>query len=151
MCGTAERKWCIAAARHGASSQTAGTMAGCKLPKIRTAGGTWSARSGFMNPDKPTRRDANQGEGDRVSARKYNQQVREFAQGGKVEPAALSAEAYVEHDPEDAARAERIARRGPLHARGAAGHASLTRSVVARLRPIVDRAVGKLRARLVRK
>jgi len=103
-----------------------------------------------MHPDKPTPRDANQGEGDRVSARKYNQQVREFAQGGKVEPAARSAEAYVEEHPREAARAERIAQRGPLHAHGSADELkSVSGSVVARLRHSVDRALGKLRARLV--
>jgi hypothetical protein len=102
-----------------------------------------------MNPDKPISRDANQGEGDRVSARKYNQQVREFAESGNVEPAARSAEAYVESNPREAARAERDAKRGPGSARSELS--AIGRGVVDRLRPIVDRAVGKLRARLNRK
>jgi hypothetical protein len=65
-----------------------------------------------MKPEKPTQ-DENQGEGDRVSARRYNQDLREFIAGGKVEPAAREAEAYVERAPSDAARAERTAKRGP--------------------------------------
>lgn len=65
-----------------------------------------------MKPDKPTQ-DGNQGEGDRRSARRYQRHVREFVAGGKVEPAARDAEAYVERAPEDAGRAEREARRGP--------------------------------------
>jgi hypothetical protein len=65
-----------------------------------------------MKPDKPTQ-DGNHGEGDRFSARRYNQHVREFVAGGKVEPSARDAEVYVERKPEDAERAERAASRGP--------------------------------------
>jgi hypothetical protein len=109
-----------------------------------------------MKPDKPTHRDANQGEGDRLSARHYNEQLRKFVDGGNVEPAARKAETYVEQMPEAAARAERTARRGPA-ARGSSARQSLdelvakARTVADRVRPIVDRAVGKLRARFVRK
>lgn len=105
-----------------------------------------------MNPEKPTPPDANQGEGDRVSSRHYNQQVREFVKGGKVEPAARRAEAYVEHEPGDAARAERAAKRGPHTSRVSIDElVAKGRTIVDRVRPIVDRAVGKLRARLARK
>jgi hypothetical protein len=103
-----------------------------------------------MNSDKPTQRGANQGEGDRVSARHYNQQLREFVEGGKVEPAAQGAESYVEHNPVEAARAERTARRGPRHGK-LDGLIAMGRSVVERGRPVVARAVGKLRARLLHK
>lgn len=65
-----------------------------------------------MKPDKPTQ-DAHQGEGDRISARRYGRRVREFVAGGKVEPSARDAEAYVERLPDAAARAERKTRRGP--------------------------------------
>jgi hypothetical protein len=65
-----------------------------------------------MKPDKPTQ-DGNQGEGDRISARRYQQHVHEFVAGGQVEPAARDAEAYVEQSPEDAGRAEHKAKRGP--------------------------------------
>lgn len=65
-----------------------------------------------MKPDKPTQ-DENQGEGDRTSARRYARHVREFVATGQVEPAARSADDYVERHPEAAARAEREARRGP--------------------------------------
>lgn len=104
-----------------------------------------------MKPEKPTQRDANQGEGDRVSARHYNEQLREFVHGGQVDPAARDAEAYVARTPVDAARAERTAKRGP-HASGMLEQlVARARTVAERVRPVVDRAVGKLRARLVRK
>jgi len=104
-----------------------------------------------MKPEKPTERDANHGEGNPIAARHYNDHLREFVAGGKVEPAARAAESYVERKPEEAARAERKAKRGP--------HTHVTldemvakgRTVVERVRPIVDRAVGKLRARFGRK
>ncbi len=105
-----------------------------------------------MKPENSKPGDANQGEGDRVSARHYNNQVRDFVADGKVEAAARDAEAYVATRPDEAARAERKARRGPrptwisldeLVAKG--------RTVLERARPIVDRAVGKLRTRLGRK
>lgn len=65
-----------------------------------------------MKLDKPTQ-DQNQGEGDRIAGRRYQRKVREFVAGGQVEPAARDAEHYVERAPEDAARAEAAARRGP--------------------------------------
>jgi len=105
-----------------------------------------------MKPDKPTTPDPNQGEGDRTAARRYDQHVREFVAGGKVEPAARDAESFVERRPDEAARAERKARRGPrptwvsldeLVAKG--------KTALDRLRPVVERAVGRLRAKLGRK
>jgi hypothetical protein len=59
------------------------------------------------------RKDPNQGEGDRISARRYDRHVRKFVRDGKVWPAAHEAEQFVEQDPRAAARAERTARRGP--------------------------------------
>lgn len=56
----------------------------------------------------------NQGEGDRVSARKYNQDLRSFVASGKVDDAARRAEDYVNAHPAEAARAEREAKRGPM-------------------------------------
>jgi hypothetical protein len=106
-----------------------------------------------MKPQDPTQHDDNQGEGDRRSARDYNEQLREFMDHGKVAPAAQEAKAYVERSPDDAARAEREARRGPAAAHGSrvtglveelAGKA---RTYAERARPIVARAIGKLRAR----
>jgi hypothetical protein len=104
-----------------------------------------------MKPDKPTPVDPNQGEGDRVAARHYNQQLRDFVTSGKVEPAAQNAEAYVAHNPADAARAERRARRGP--------HTRITldeliakgRTVIDRVRPLAERALARFRTRLARK
>jgi len=59
------------------------------------------------------RKDPNQGEGDRASARRYDAHVREFVAEGKVPGAAGEAKGYVEREPDDAARAERVAKRGP--------------------------------------
>ena len=59
--------------------------------------------------DEP--RDPNQGEGDRTSARVYNENVREFISRGKDDRAATDARDYVEHEPGDALRAEKAAQR----------------------------------------
>jgi len=100
-----------------------------------------------MKPDKPTQ-DGNQGEGDRISARRYGRHVREFVAGGKVEPSARDAEAYVERLPDDAQRAERKARRGPHPARVsldelvARGHTALDR-----MQALLHRAFDRFRRR----
>jgi hypothetical protein len=92
------------------------------------------------------------GEGDRVSARRYDKHVREFIAEGKVQDAAKDARAYVERDPHDAEKSERKAQRGPksrfvsldqLVAKG--------QSMIERVRPIVERATAKLRNRFSRK
>ena len=62
-----------------------------------------------MNTKEP-----NQGEGDRVSARRYNRDLRDFISEGRVEPVAREAERFVEAHPADAARAERKAKHGPV-------------------------------------
>jgi len=104
-----------------------------------------------MKPEKPTQHDANQGEGDRSAARHYGEQLREFVGAGKVVPAARAAEAYVEQHPVEAARAERTARRGPSTAQASLGDLITAGiAVVERARPIVERALGRLRARLGR-
>ena len=102
-----------------------------------------------MSQDK----DPNQGEGDRISARRYDRHVREFVAEGKVPDAANEARLFVERDPDEAAKAEQQAKRGPRGGRWssvdeivAKGH-----SVVERVRPMVARAVGKLRTRFGRK
>ena len=93
-----------------------------------------------------SQKDPNQGEGDRVSARRYDNHVRDFVADGKVEPAAGDARAYVEREPEDAAKAEAAGKRGPgagtVDAVIAKGH-----SLLGRVRPMVER----LRARFGRK
>lgn len=105
-----------------------------------------------MKPEKPTQHDANEGEGNRTSARHYNQQLREFVAGGKVEPAAHAAEAYVQQKPKEAARAEKEAQRGPHPTRVSLDEmVAKSRTVVDRVRPFVERALGRLRARLGRK
>jgi len=59
-------------------------------------------------------KDPNQGEGDRIAARRYNRDLREFISEGRVEPAARQAELYVEAHPDEATRAERKAKHGPM-------------------------------------
>jgi hypothetical protein len=83
------------------------------------------------------RKDPNQGEGDRTSARRYDEHVEGFIAEGKVESAAREAEEYVEREPKDAARAERTARRGPHGLRGT-------------VEQIVEEVVGKGRSLLER-
>jgi len=104
-----------------------------------------------MKPEKPTERDVNQGEGNRVAALHYNDQLREFVAAGKVEPAARAAESFVEHRPEEAARAEHKAKRGPHTHITLDEMMAKSRTVVERVRPILNRAVGKLRSRFGRK
>ena len=105
-----------------------------------------------MKPEDPVHRDDNQGEGDRRSARHYNEQLKQFVDRGKVGPAAHEAKAYVERIPEEAARAERQAQRGPGASRGpsVAGLVEQlvgkARSCAGRARPFVARAIGKVRA-----
>lgn len=101
-----------------------------------------------MSQDK----DPNQGEGDRASARRYDKHVEEFVGEGKVAEAANEARDYVERNPDDASKAERQAKRGP-----GARHLSVDElvskghSVIERVRPMVDRAIGSLRARFSKK
>ena len=100
-----------------------------------------------MKLDKPTQ-DGNQGEGDRVAGRRYQRRVREFVAGGNVEPAARDAERYVERAPDDAARAEARARRGPRSTRVsldelvAKGH-----TVIDRIEALVRRISGRFGGR----
>ena len=105
-----------------------------------------------MKPVNTTPRDVNQGEGDKNAARHYNQQLHAFVESGKVEPAARDAERFVEQQPLEAKRAERKAKRGPSATRVSLDELlAKGRTVVDRVRPIVERAVGKLRTRFARK
>ena len=88
------------------------------------------------------RKDPNQGEGDRESARRYNEHVDDFISRGKVRRAAEGAERYVEKDPEGAARAERAARRGPHALKG------MIESVIAKARALFDAVYEGTLARL---
>lgn len=95
-----------------------------------------------------SQKDPNQGEGDRVSARRYDGHVRDFVAEGKVDPAAGDARAYVEREPEDAAKAEAAAKRGPV------GASVLMESVITRGQSLLERVrpvVARLRARFGRK
>lgn len=99
-------------------------------------------------------KEPNQGEGDRGAARRYDQNLREFIDEGKVADAAEDARDYVESDPAEAAAAEQAAKRGP---RGKLTSVSVDElvakghSLIERVRPMVDRAVGNLRNRFGRK
>jgi hypothetical protein len=86
-----------------------------------------------------SQKDPNQGEGDRASARRYDEHVRDFVQDGKVEGAARDARTYVDRDPEGAAKAESEAKHGP--------HSTSVDQWIAKGRSFVER----LRARFARK
>ena len=99
-----------------------------------------------------TDKDPNQGEGDKVSARHYNSEVREFIADGKVDEAAREAAHYIEAEPRDAERAEKKARKGPTSSRVSVDElVAKGRTVIDRVRPIVDRVVDRVRSRLNRK
>ncbi|MDB4953015.1 MAG: hypothetical protein JWO36_584 [Myxococcales bacterium] len=99
-----------------------------------------------MNKDD---KDPTSGEGDHLSARRYDRHVREFIAEGKVPDAAQDARAYVETHPEDAEKSERKAQRGPHKSSFVSLDEILAkgRSVIDRVRPLVDRAANKLRHR----
>jgi hypothetical protein len=101
---------------------------------------------------KPTKTNGNQGEGDRVSARHYNDAASEFAaDDAKVDEAARDAATYVEADPEDAKQAERTAKRGPKGTRVSVDElVDMGRSVVDRVKPYVDRAISRVKSKLNR-
>jgi hypothetical protein len=88
-----------------------------------------------------------------MSARRYDRHVREFVEEGKVADAANDAREYVETDPDDADAAERAAKRGPTGSRGVTVDQLVAKgqSLIERVRPVVERAVGKLRSRFGRK
>lgn len=99
-----------------------------------------------------TEKDPNQGEGDKVSARHYNREVREFIADGKVDEAAREAAHYVESDPRDADRAEKQARKGPTASKVSVEVlVAKGRTVIDRVRPMVDKVVERVRSRLSRK
>ena len=101
-----------------------------------------------MKPENPSP-DPNQGEGDKLSARHYNRQVRDFVAAGKVDPAARQAERFVEDHPDEAQRAEQAAQRGPQGSKVSIDElVAKGRTVIGRMRPMIDRAVGKLRTKL---
>lgn len=104
---------------------------------------------GGMKPDK----DPNQGEGNKVAARHYNREVREFIADGKVDEAAREAADYVEAEPTDAQRAEQRARKGPKSSAKVSVEALVAkgRTVIDRVRPMVDRVVDRVRTSLNRK
>ena len=95
--------------------------------------------------------DQNQGEGDRRSARRYNNDVRSFVAEGKVDQAAREAKDYVEQNPGDAARAEAAARKGPRGTRASVDELiAKGRTVIDRIRPLFERAAETLRRRFHR-
>ena len=91
----------------------------------------------------------NQGEGDRLSARRYDNHVREFVADGKVEEAAAEAREFVEKQPRKARKAEERAQRGPRMRR----FMSLD-NLVAKGHTVLDRVQAtaeRLRARFAKK
>jgi hypothetical protein len=68
-----------------------------------------------MPMSTPTRKDEVQGEGDYAAGRRYDKAAREFAESGKVEPAAHDA---VPADAEEAAELERAENDGKSRSKG---------------------------------
>ena len=95
-------------------------------------------------------KDPNQGEGDRVSARRYGDNVREFIGEGKVDDAADDAKNFVESEPAEAKAAEAAAKRGPGRGVSVDELVAKGHSLIERVRPTVERAVGNLRKRFKR-
>jgi len=86
----------------------------------------------------------NPGEGDKVSARQYNREVREFIADGKVDEAARDAAFFVEPPPAEArARKSSHATKVSVDELVAKG-----RTLIDRVRPIVERVVESVRSRL---
>lgn len=103
------------------------------------------------NTTRGSGKDPNQGEGDKLSARHYNRDVREFVADGKVDEAAREAAKYVETHPEEAARAERAARKGPHKTRVSVDElVAKGRTVLDRARPMVKRVIDRLRGHRAR-
>ena len=98
-------------------------------------------------------KDPLQGEGDKISARHYNRDLREFIAEGKVDEAAEDARLYVERDPADAEAAEDAARRGPRRRKRISVDelVAKSRTVVDRVRPMIERASQLIRSRFGRK
>ena len=101
-----------------------------------------------MKPNAPTT-DKNQGEGDKISAREYNEAATEFVAEGKVDEAARDAATFVEAEPEEAKRAEAAGRRGPKGTKvGVDELVDMGRTVIDRVRPYVARAVDRVKSKL---
>jgi hypothetical protein len=92
-------------------------------------------------------KDPNQGEGDRASARRYDRNVREFIDEGKVDDAATEAKRFVEEQPVEAEAAEKMVKRGPVGGVSVDELVAKGHSLIDRVRPVVERAVGKIRKR----
>lgn len=94
-------------------------------------------------------KEPNQGEGDKVSARDYNRRVRDFVEEGRVDEAARSAAKFVEAEPDEAARDERAAKRGPHGTKVSIDElVAKGRTVIDRVRPVVERVVERVKAKL---
>jgi len=100
-----------------------------------------------MKPQPPSK-DPNQGEGDKLSARRYNSEVHEFVAEGKVDPAARDAARFLETEPDEAKRAEERAKRGPHPTKVSVDElVAKGRTVIDKVRPIVERVVDRVKAR----
>ena len=100
-----------------------------------------------MKPQDDSK-DPNQGEGDRISARRYNEDASGFVAEGKVEPAAREAAQFVEAEPEEAKAAEQRAKRGPHGTKVSVDElVAKGRTVIDRVRPMVERVVERVKAK----
>ncbi len=100
---------------------------------------------------KPHDKDPNQGEGDKASAREYNQQVQDFVADGRVDDAARDAARFVEAEPAEAKRDEQRAKHGPRSTKITVDELiAKGRTVIDRVRPVVERVVDRVKARLTK-
>lgn len=94
---------------------------------------------------------SNQGEGDRLSARHYSRRVRNFVAGGKVDKAAHDAAAFIEREPEAAKQAEEAGKRGPKAQSTVDEIVAKGRTVIDRVRPMVERVASRIKSRFASK
>jgi hypothetical protein len=105
-----------------------------------------------MKPEDPRRRDPKRADGNRISDVHDHRRVHEPDAGHKVGSSPRDAEPHVALPPRVIANAERRARRGRRSTRVSIDELiAKGQSVIDRVRPAVERTVGKLRARFTRK
>jgi len=98
------------------------------------------AREVLLSWTMKTGKGRNPGEGDKVSARQHDREVREFIADGRVDEAAF----FVEPPP-----AEARARKNPHATKVSVDElVAKGRTLIERVRPFVDRVVDSVRSRL---
>jgi hypothetical protein len=104
-----------------------------------------------MKPHNPT--NGHDGDYGRQGARRYNRHARDFMENeGRVEEAARDAKSWVDREPDAAEAAEMRGKQGPHPVRVSVEElVAKSRSLVDRIKPVVQRAADRIRDRLNRK